>query len=145
MENEKIKNIEDVQNFLNGIESINRGGCAISALSMYKWLKNSGYDGDVKFVYMYDGRDRYVNNSNVLRDGEGVAQAATHCCLLYNGKFIDSTGNIDLNKFSWVQIIEKETFIKKSIKNKGDWNHSLNRANVKKIEEELNIKLGKLD
>ena len=38
----KIKTLKQVQKFLSNIPNINRGGCGISALALYRWLENNG-------------------------------------------------------------------------------------------------------
>ncbi len=142
----EIKSLEEAKQFLNEIPYINRGGCGISALSLYRWIKKNQEDKNVKFVFLYTSKTDYLNNENVLKNKTGKAESPSHAVLLYDGHFVDSHEDItfsDLSDdgFRWLQIIEEEEFIKQSIKNKDSWNSSFDRENIQKIEENLKIDL----
>lgn len=137
----KLTTLEQVQEYLNSIDNINVGGCGISALSIYRWLREHGKMTELpKFVFIYNRETGYLNNSLVLKNNEGKPVAPTHCGLLDRGKFIDSEGQCHIGEYSWVQIIDEEEFIKRSIK-EGKWNTSFDRDNIKKIEKKLEIDL----
>ncbi len=142
---EKILNLKNVQEFLENIPYINSGGCGVSTLAMYRWLKkNQDLDGD-KFVFMYSDKSSFLNNKRILRGEDGKPSAPKHCCLLHDGEFIDSAGDVDLKEYSWIQIIDEEEFIKKTVNNVNDWNYSFDRKNIKEIEETLKINLSDLE
>ena len=138
-----MKNLNQVQKYLNKIPNINEGGCGISALTLYRWIKENAEIGNTKFVFLYreDSEDRYFNNQKVLKDSEGEADAPSHACLLYEGKFIDSDGDLDISNFEWVQIIDEEDFVKRSLENVEDWNYHFDRGYIREIELEVNISL----
>ncbi len=138
------KTLKQVQKFLDNIPDIDRGGCGISALAMYRWLKNNGDKSNIKFVFLYEYGDEkeYLTNKRVLKDKEGEPVACSHCCILHGKKFIDSEGVVDIEEYEWVQIIKEEDFLKRSLANIGEWNPRFDRHNICKIEEELGIDLG---
>lgn len=133
--------LKKVQKFLSKIPNINGGGCGVSALALYRWIKNNLEIENTKFVFLYDNEDRYLNNAKILRNKKGKAEAPTHCCLLYKGKFIDSDGERKVGKYNWLQIIDEEEFITKALDNIWDWNHSFDREYIDEIEEKLDIDL----
>ena len=139
--------LKQVQKFLSKIPDINEGGCGISALSIYRWLKKNEKEDNNKFIFLYRGCDEkeYLNNRKALRDNKQRAVAPLHCCILYEGKFIDCDGGIDIGKYNWVQIIDEEEFIKKAINNIGTWNDCFNRKHIGKIEKKLNIDLSDIE
>ena len=132
--------IDQVQKYLNSIPNINAGGCGISALSIYRWLKKNNKLDDTKFIYLYREKYRYLNNSSILKKKNGKPQAPSHIALLYDGQFIDSSGEIKLT-YGWVQIIDEEEFLKETLNNLNDWNNMFDRNNIPKIEGYLGIDL----
>ena len=136
--------LKQAQKFLFKIPNINDGGCGISALALYRCIKNNSKIENTKFVFLYNNdedKDRYINNSRVLRDNYGEAEVPDHCCLLYKGKFIDSNGDHAVGGYSWIQIIDEEEFITKALDNVCDWNSDFNRREIKNIEEGLGVDL----
>lgn len=143
-----IKRLKQVQKYLSEIPNINRGGCGISALSMYRWIKDNERIGNTKFVFLYigdEGKERYLNNQKILRDKDKKAQACSHICILYMGEFIDSDGEVDVSDYDWIQIIDEEEFIKRALSNTKDWNILFNREYINNIENELEIDLGDIN
>ena len=137
-----METLKEVQKYLNQIDNINTGGCGISALAMYRWLKKNDQLQNTKFVYCYSSKDVYLNNSNVLRNKSGKASATSHAVLLHDGQFIDSKGIKDISIYGWVQIIEEEEFIIKTLNDDvSEWNSYFDRNNIVKIEQELGIDL----
>jgi len=140
---ESIKTFEDVRKFLNSIEDINAGGCGVSALAMYRWLKDNNQLDDTKIVLMYDSfeKQEYLNNKKVLRQKNGVPIAPSHCCIYQDGEFVDSTEKLKISEYKWFQIINEEDFLKKVIVDGQYWNAMFDRKNIKIIEDKLNIDL----
>ncbi len=139
----KIKSLRQAQKFLKDIPNIHEGGCGISALSLYRWLKKNGDKNDIKFVFLYrdDDEEEYLNNSGVLKNKKGEPVAPCHCCILHKKKFIDSEGEVDIEDYEWVQQIKEEDFLKRALDNVGTWNSTFDRGEIKKIEEGLGIGL----
>ena len=58
-----VKTFDEVLNFLSNIPSINCGGCGISALAMYRWLKKHGKTTEeTAFYYLENDYERHNNN-----------------------------------------------------------------------------------
>lgn len=140
------ESLNDVRRFLDTIDCINCGGCGISMLAMYRWLKKHNMLAETKLVFLYNSKDSYLNNQGILRQHNGIPEAPSHCCLLHDGEFIDSNvyGN-PLIRYPWVQIIDEEEFVKQAINNISTWNHMFERSNIWRIQKELDIDLSDID
>ena len=139
-----MKTLKEVQEFLNDIYNINRGGCGISALALYRWLeKNGQLNGNTKFVYLYHSynRDEYLNNDKVLREKTGKPLACAHAGLLHKNNYLDSNGKVDISYYTFVHHVNEEDFILKSINNLSSWNDAFNREHISRIEKKLGIDL----
>ncbi len=136
-----MKKLKQVQKYLNKIPNINKGGCGISTLAMFRWLKENTAVGNTKFVFLYSDKDRYLNNQKVLRDKRRKAEVPNHSCLLFQGEFIDSTGLLDISNFAWIQIVDEEEFLIRVLDNVKDWNWGFDRNYIKKIEKKLKLDL----
>jgi len=139
----KPKTLKQAQKFLSKIPNINDGGCGVSALSLYRWIKDNLEIGNTKFVFLYpkDEEDRYKNNSRALINEDDEAEACDHCCLFYKNEFIDCDGVELLDRYEWIQMIDQEDFIKRALENVGDWNSCFDRRQIKNIEKGLGIDL----
>ena len=151
--------LSQINDSLNNIPNINRGGCAILAYSLYISLKkNNLLNEDTAIIYLFDGEDHpsYTQNLKFLNGDEIYANSCSHAVLYHNGKYIDSCGIFDnihelpvvykyFDDFNLevLKIPQNKTkdFIKNSLEN-GGWNDMFDRKiGVKEIEEILNIKL----
>lgn len=138
----KIQRFSDVVRYLNTIKDINNGGCGISALAMYRWLKLRGVN-DISFVFLYKIKDydAYEENLCYLRSGIGRPTSASHVCLKYGNRLVDSRGVITGRNYIIHQNINDVDFIVMSIMNHGKWNYLFSWSEIINIERELNIKL----
>lgn len=138
--------LSNVKHILNSVPSINYGGCGLSALAMYRWLKDTdSLKGDEHFVYLYTRSDgNFETNCEVL-DVNSKNQklgSASHIMLYHNGMLHDSKGN-SVNPF-YVHKHENltENQLIESLNN-GFWNDSFNRKRfLPEISKALNINLG---
>ena len=159
--NKEILSLNELREFLNNIENINYGGCAISAYSIYCYLeKTNQLLLDTKIIYIhrkYD-IDGYNNNCSFINNGCNSLEcdSASHVILYHNGYYLDSNlkqNNIKdfINEFyefcSYDEFITLEIpqhlthiFLKKSL-NEGSWNPDFNRKNIEIIEKKLDLKL----
>lgn len=143
-----LKTLDGVQNWLNDIDDINAGGCGISALSIYRWLKNNNkLVGDESFTYLYNNKDYfYLENSRVLRTKFTIRRkrklnSCSHIMLFHNGKNIDSKGEYIPSRYTERHIGITEKQLIESI-NFGGWNCSFERDyNVPNIEVGLQVDL----
>jgi hypothetical protein len=135
-----------VQNFLNEIPNINRGGCGLSAYAMYLWLrKNSMLTEDIQIVFLHYGYSKsdFHTNQSFYLQGVGKPVAPEHVVINRNGKYIDSNGVYTrANGYSFklsVSLEKAEDFLVNSL-NDDDWNSSFERpCVVPMIEKELGI------
>lgn len=139
----KIKTFSGVQKFLRKIPNIHCGGCGVSALAMYRWLKKENLLQSTKFVFLYHNKTTYHNNSKEMETRSGTILAPSHCILLHDGRFVDATGNVDLKRWGpYVQIIDAEDFVEESLYDGDNWNECFIREDaIPYIEENLNIDL----
>lgn len=135
-----------VQDFLNEIPNINRGGCGLSAYAMFLWLqKNNMLTEDTQIVFLhhsYSERDFQTNQSFYLQ-GVGNPVAPEHVVIYRNGKYIDSSGvYTKVNDYSFklaVSLDRAENFLVNSL-NDNNWNSWFDRPSVVPIiEKELGI------
>lgn len=141
-----MKTFDDVRRFLGNIDYINCGGCGIAALAMYRWLKNNNQlKKSTKIVFFDNYKDSYNNNKNYIKKNNGKPEACSHVVLSfrnsYRRNYIDSVKLINKNDFYYMLIVTEE-FLVESLNNFTTWSTAFKRrANVKKIEKELNIDL----
>jgi hypothetical protein len=135
-----------VQEYLDSIETINWGGCGISAYAMFLWLqKNNMLTEDTKVVFLhhsYSGNDFQTNQSFYLQ-GVGKPVAPEHVALIRNGVMIDSSGEYKrVNEYAYhlsVSIDKAEDFLVNSL-NDNNWNSWFDRPTiVPMIEKYLGI------
>jgi len=140
-----MKTLDEVRTYLNDIPFISCGGCGISSLSIYRWLKKHNKHSKVTLVFLYkDWRnEQYINNQNILRNiSTGEPGAPSHACLYIKKKFVDEyCDNIDTSEYKYIQNFTEEQFLVRTNNNIGSWNPSFDRDNIRDIEKALKIDL----
>ena len=139
----KVSTFEEVQNYLSVIPYINYGGCGISALAMYRWLKKHNQLKHTKFVYLYckNSEETYVRNQKTLKGELNNPLAPSHVILLHDGKQIDIEFESD-TVYYFRHVVEDERFLIKTINTLESWNADFNRkVYVRMIEKKLGIDL----
>lgn len=145
-----MMNLKKVRKIISKIPDIHRGGCAISAIAMYRWLKMHNPNADVEFVYIYNNLHIYKNNNSYLFGNERLQSplkfySPFHCCLLYNGKIIDAYGEVDIRQWGkFIHIIPYEGLVLKNI-NEFAWSRIFERKNIERIENKLKIDLSDIN
>lgn len=143
----EYNSLDQVRNFLDTLPNINAGGCGISAYAMYLWLKERNMlTKDFRFVFLHCSysKEDYLHNKQVLQEEESSEKpvAPEHVGVHFNGKLIDSSGLVKINKYKMfldIPLEKAEDYIINSL-NTNNWNSMFNRPNmVKIIEKELNI------
>ncbi len=144
--------LKKVQAYLNKIPNIGNGGCGISALAIYMWLKANGQlCKDTRFVYLYRCEGDYKSNCKIAKrlkkniNIRTLPTAPYHAILFHNGNYIDCTGTnpVELSEADHFQEdIDDMQFVIQSINNIADWNSEFERdPYINKIEKHLNIDL----
>lgn len=138
-----MNTLKEVRKYLNSIPYINNGGCAVSALAMYLWLKNNKkVNKDTRIVYFYGGVSSWVSNKKALKGDKQTKPAGCyHATLRHKGMFLDSEGIQNANHYWKKHTIKNISFVKESIREPYNWNTMFNRKYIEEIENTLNISL----
>jgi hypothetical protein len=143
----KNQTFKSVLEYLNNIDCINFGGCGISALAMYRWLKKHGkVNEDTGFYFFEEDEDNDNNNREYFTNKNVQLRASTHVVLVHNDKFIDSHGVLDedelMSEYEYRIFEHSEEFLLAMINNVTSWNYRFDRlVNVQKIAKKLDIDL----
>lgn len=148
--NTKLKGLQtfdEVRNFLNNITSINAGGCGISALAMYRWLKLHGkVTEQTAFYFLDNDEDNHNNNKKYLANKYILVKASSHVVLYHNDQTIDSGGFKSINNYDYALLEKSEKFLLAMINAVWSWNHSFERKkHVGKIAKTLGIDLSDIE
>jgi hypothetical protein len=140
----KQQSLSEVLGFLNSIPNINKGGCGVSALALYRWSKQRESVSKRPFVFLYredDALDADKNDSYFFNGDLDSAFVPAHIAVeLFDGTY-DSSGpdvlewglqqEYKLNESELIQIL-----------NKDGWNEWFRREKyIPVIEQELGIDL----
>lgn len=153
MRKKDIKTLNDVREYLDSIPNISQGGCGVSALAMYQWLKaNNKLYSTTKIVYLYAThmKSAYSNNKKALACRNVQPTSCNHAVLLHKRKYIDSSNSFsslkelhNSNRTKLALSMSAISVVQKSISNSRVWNDSFDRNKyIPEIEKKLNIKLG---
>jgi hypothetical protein len=143
------KNLESILEILNAVPDINRGGCGISALTIYRWCKKNGVSvSDHPFVVLCEDEWEVSHNNAACENGKVNEITIPHVVIEIGGELHDSEG-IDgglilSNPYRQdYQLNEAELL---SIINMDAWNSMFNRERWKDyIAEELDIDLSDIE
>jgi hypothetical protein len=141
---EPNETFEDVKEFLSNIDSINSGGCGLSALVMYRWLKKyNKLTEDIKIIFLDNDENNYMNNKECMSNKQGTLKAPTHIVILYDSFHIDCAGvqyNI-AQRYNYVLEVA-EDYLVNSLNNIPTWNVQFDRDEaISVIENNLHIDL----
>jgi hypothetical protein len=138
-----LETFDEVLNFLNNIENINCGGCGISALAMYRWLKKHGQTTEQTAFYFLDNdSSNHENNQEYFTNKEVVLRASSHVVLYHNDQTIDSNGYKPIGGYDYNFLEKSEAYLLAMINNLWTWNYRFERKkHVKKIAKTLGIDL----
>jgi hypothetical protein len=140
---ESLNTLEEVMNFLSSIDSISRGGCGISALAMYRWLKKHGKTTEqTAFYYLENDAERHNNNKSYYSNKDVSLIAPCHIVLYHNDRTIDCEGYQSISSYDFQLLEKSEEFLIKMINNIHSWNCAFRRKDhVKNIAKTLDIDL----
>jgi hypothetical protein len=134
----KPRTLKTLLQRLNSINWINNGGCGISALVIYKWLKENN-KRNIEFMFLYNQESVYKTNSRKLSKGNKHLVSPSHVVVLWRGKIIDSNGiktNSYTQLYDYSHIIDDINFLIGSI-NFSEWNDMFNRKESIPIIQEI--------
>jgi hypothetical protein len=139
-----IKSFTKVKRYLNSISGIGNGGCALSALAMYRWLKkNNKLTPETYFYYCYLGycdESFYKQNARALENKDRPT-GCMHAILYHKNKYFDCEKLVDISQYKWLQKIVDEKFVVESFNNIDCWNNMFNRDCISEIQRILDIDL----
>ena len=144
----------DLRKYLDNVDNINRGGCGLSALVMYRWLRERGIKSEIIFLYEFDYNEIYQNYDN----GEYI-NTPFHVVLFKDGILIDSyTGEIPKFEDNMVNFTygdnEEDYYycfnvgeeILVDVLQNGNWNKQFDRnKNFYNIVENTGVYLGDIE
>lgn len=133
---------------IQAVPNINRGGCGIAALALYRWARARGIWTDSRgFVFLWEEGDEWEadRNDQRLLDGQiSQAVAPNHVVLrLYDGLY-DSDGPYDVEQAGDIpQLYElDEAELVCVLNNTGAlWNDEFDREDITLIETALGVSL----
>ena len=144
-----MKHLTKVLKYLNSIENINRGGCGIAALAIYRWLENNDMLRDTEIVLLYDYNTHYLysHNYKILKsNSNGIPHGAPHIVLKRLNRYFDSEGFLSKRGLAsrYCDMLSVDVnFLLTAINDNIDcWNYEFKRKNnVLNIANQLNIDL----
>jgi hypothetical protein len=141
---QEFKTLQEVQTYLQQLPHINQGGCGISALAMYRWLKKNCKAGRrICFYMLADQGYLHENNAKCLKGEEGRQPTApTHIILYDKYKYFDCNGICNPKEYKHQLKVSNEQFIVKSLNNVPTWRKDFPRKSlINLIAKKLNIDL----
>jgi hypothetical protein len=140
--------LENILDCLNSIPYLNKGGCAISALAIYRWCKENGIEvSDRPFVILYEDEWDARRGDEIIEAGDFAHLPSPHIVIEIGGRLYDSNGCLedtglwaDLPAQAEHQLNEDELLY--AINYKTFWNDLFDREySIPKIEYGLSIDL----
>lgn len=130
---------EALRALLGRIPNIDRGGCALAALAMYRVEKEVGMNVQIMFLYNYDNDMSFENNIYAI-DGLAPAQGCCHAVCVVDNEALDSKQEVPVVIYPYKHFVPEE-FVVKSLK-RNIWNEDFDRsAWLPRIEMFLGYKL----
>jgi len=130
-----------VLKYLRSIPYIHAGGCGISALAIYKWLKKNNKLKRTKPVFIYVFSDDFKHNLKKFNNREDL-EAPSHCVLLHDDAYIDADGDAYVGEDKHLIYLNNINQLIRAINNRETWNWDFDRDKyIPEIEKKLGIKL----
>lgn len=127
---------ESALDCLNSIPNINRGGCGLSALAIYRWCKKHGIEvSDRPFVVLCEDEWELRHNNTACENGDVTEICIPHVVIEIDGELTDSEGTDgslieELPYRQDYQLNEDELI---ALLNTDAWNSSFNRRKYRDI------------
>jgi hypothetical protein len=141
---EPNKTFEEVREFLSNIDSINCGGCGLSALVMYRWLKKyKKLPEDTKILFLENDLSSHLNNKECMSNKQGELKAPCHIVIVLRDTYMDCA-KIQYNiaqRYDYILEVA-ENYLVACLNNISSWNYMFNRNEaISEIESKLQIDL----
>ena len=146
--NDAPETFEDVREFLTNISCINCGGCGLSALVMYRWLKkyNKLPEG-TKILFLENDLSNHLNNKECMSNKEGILKAPSHIVIVLEDTYMDCA-NIQYNvaqRYDFILEVAEE-YLVACLNNIFSWNYMFDRNEaISEITSKLHIDLSDVD
>lgn len=129
------KEFVDIRAFLKEIPNINRGGCAIAALAMYRVGVKLGMNIQIVYFYDYDDDQAYKQNGVVAELETGKVTYCTHAGVVIDNHYMDTGGGLLNHRYPYYHILS-EPLVIRTLKEAG-WNPDFYRPKWLPIIEEV--------
>jgi hypothetical protein len=141
---EPNETFEDVREFLSNIDSINCGGCGLSALVMYRWLKKyNKLPKSTKILFLDNDENNHLNNKECISNKQGLLKAPSHIVISLKEQYMDCA-NIQYNvsqRYDYILEVA-ENYLVECLNNINSWNHMFDRNEaMSEITTKLHIDL----
>lgn len=142
-----METLEQVRETLDSIPEINRRGCALAALVMYRWLKQNQPEARASIVYLHEDKQdwSYQTNEKYLKGDKETPGACCHAMLKYNNQLMDSDTTC-YKHYCWaIELEMPEDAVVKSL-NQPIWNSTFKRGCfLSQIEEAVGVDLSDVE
>ncbi len=139
--------LNNVLECLDSIPNINRGGCGISALAVYRWCIKNGIEiSDRPFVVLCDDEWDAIHCNDYLENNDLDNAWFSHLAIEIDGELYDSEGAIDGDLWLRCPYQLSEDELLYAMNEVSGWNSDFRRErNVPIIELGLDIDLSDVD
>ncbi len=120
--------------YLSRIPNIDRGGCAIAALAMYRYAKRLGLEAHIEYLYTIE--QNYNQNCAAI-EGAGIGTCCGHAICVVDGNPYDSTGYVVAKEWNYRHVVPEHIVIQ-GLRIVNIWNDSFDRTKwLPQIQSEL--------
>ena len=142
---EPNESFEDVREFLSNISCINCGGCGLSALVMYRWLKKyNKLEEGTKILFLDNDENNHLNNKECMSNKQGVLKAPSHIVIALKDTYVIDCEHIQYNiglRYDYILEVA-ENYLVECLNNLKSWNNMFDRNEaISNIENKLHINL----
>jgi len=139
--------LEHALECLDSVPNINRGGCGISALALYRWCLKNGVDvSDRPLVVLCDDEWDAIHCNDYLEGNDLDNAWFAHIAIEIDGQIYDSTGRDLLDYYTRCDYQLSEDELLYALNKVSGWNSTFKRQKqVPVIEFGLDVDLSDVD
>jgi len=143
----KLLDKNNVREYLNSIPYINRGGCGIAALAMYRWLEKQNVDTTKIKIHILEMHFETTidNNKKYLETNEGYPEPPSHIGLKIGNKTIDTEDTVDMHRYQYHMVTDQIQLLITMINMVRKWNPMFDRERIPEIADRLGIDLSDIN